>query len=191
MSRSSIGRAFNSDGDPGPPTADVFEPRPATPHPISQAYTPEPANTPMAVIGRVQSLMERDYRVTRVAYEGEFVHLSLTALTDPARNRLREIYADKNTFELTKLVANDRLFVTGAYSDEFSDQFTMTMGTVNGIPVVTRIHSVAGTDKNGLAYLEDGRVIDFTFSDIAFPATLPDWYFDPQQYGGHPNEIPE
>jgi hypothetical protein len=183
--------AFNEDRDPGPPTADVFEPRPLVPHPVTQAYTPEPAGTPMPVIGRVQSFMERDYRVTRVAYEGDLVHLSLVALNDPDRNRLREIYADKNTYELTKLIASDRLFVTGAYTDEFSDQFTLTMGTVDGFPVVTRIHGVAGYDKDGLEYQDDGKIVDFTFSDIRFPAALPDWYFDPQQYGGHTSEFPE
>jgi hypothetical protein len=183
--------AFNENRDPGPPTADVFEPRPLAPHPVSQAYTPEPTGTPMAVIGRVQSLNERDYRVTQVAYEGDLIHLSLVAINDPDRNRLREVYVDKNTYELSKLVASDRLFVTGTITDDFSLQFTITMGTVNGIPVVTRIHGVTGTDKNGVEYNDDGKVVDYTFTDIAFPATLPDWYFDPQQYGGHTNEFPQ
>jgi hypothetical protein len=183
--------AFDESRDPGPPTADVFEARPLKPHPVTQAYTPEPAGSPAAVIGRVQALIERDYRVIRVAYEGDLVHLSLVAMSDPDRNRLREIYADKTTYELTKLVASDRLYVTGAYTDDFSDEFTLTMGTVDDIPVVTRIHGVAGYDKDGLAYQDDGKVVDYTFTDIQFPATLPDWYFDPRQYGGHTNEFPE
>jgi hypothetical protein len=183
--------AFNENRDPGPPTADVFEPRPATAHPVNQAYTPEPANTPLAVIGRVRALIERDYRVTRVAYEGGLVHLSLVAMSDPDRNRLREIYADATTYELTKLVANDRLYVTGSITDDFSDEFTMMMGTVAGVPVVTRIHSVAGYDKNGLEFQDDGKVVDYAFTDIAFPAALPDWYFDPREYGAHTNDFPQ
>jgi hypothetical protein len=174
--------AFNEERDPGPPTADVFEPRPAVAHPIDQAYTPEPAATSMAVIGRVRSLTERDYRVTAVAYEGPLVHLTLAPLSDPDRNRLREVYADKATYELTKLVASDRLFVTGSYTDEFSDEFTITMGTVDGVPVVTHIHGVAGFDQDGHEYEDDGKIVDITFTDISFPATLPAWYFDQWQW---------
>ena len=37
--------AFNEDRDPGPPTADLFEPAPAKPHPVSEVPTPEPQAT--------------------------------------------------------------------------------------------------------------------------------------------------
>ena len=43
--------AFNEARDPGPPTADVFEPAPLRPHPVSDAYTPEPHYTPLPIIG--------------------------------------------------------------------------------------------------------------------------------------------
>jgi hypothetical protein len=182
--------AFNEARDPGPPTADVFEPKPLKPHPISEAYTPEPLASPLAVIGRVQSLIEYDYRVTDVQYEGDLVHLTVAAISDPDRNRLREIYADRTTYELRKLVAADKLFVSGSYKDVFADEFTITMGLVDGIPVVTRIHGVAGYDANGQEYQDDGKEVDFTFTAITFPATLPGWYFDPRQYGAHQNDLP-
>jgi hypothetical protein len=182
--------AFNEARDPGPPTADVFEPRPVKPHPIADAYTPEPGATEGPIIGRVQSLIEYDYRVTRVAYEGELIHLTLAPISDPERNRLREIYADKATYELKKLVSADRLFVSGGYKDDYADEFTITMGMVDGVPVVTRIHGVAGADAGGLEYQDDGKVVDFFFRDIKFPVSLPDWYFNPRQYGGHLNDLP-
>jgi hypothetical protein len=183
--------AFNEARDPGPPTADVFEPRPLKPHPIGDAYTPEPGSSAVPVIGRVRSLIEYDYRVTRVAYEGDLVHLTLAPISDPERNRLRELFADKTTYELKKLIADDRLFVSGGYKDDYADEFTITMGMVEGVPVVTRIHGIAGANANGLEYQDDGKVVDFFFRDIVFPATLPDWYFNPRQYGGHLNDLPQ
>jgi hypothetical protein len=183
--------AFNEARDPGPPTADVFEPKPLEPHPASVPYTPEPRATPLTVIGRVQSLIEYDYRVTNVAYEGPLVHLTLAPISDPDRNRLRELYADRTTYELRKLVAADKLFISGSYKDVFADQFTITMGQVDGVPVVTQIHGVAGYDGEGRDYQDDGKEVDFTFRDITFPVALPDWYFDPRQYGAHPHDLPQ
>ena len=46
---------------------------------------------------------------------------------------------------------------------------------------MTRIHGIAGSDENGREYQDDGKEVDFTFSNIRFPATLPDWYFNPRQ----------
>lgn len=182
--------AFDEARDPGPPTADVFEPKPLKPHPVSEAYTPEPATTEAPLIGRVLSLVEFDYRVTYVSIENDLVHLTVAPISDPDRNRLREIYADKTTFELKKLVAADRLFLTGPDNDVFADQFTITMGLVDGVPVVTQIHGIAGSDDRGREYQDDGKEVDFYFRDITFPATLPDWYFNPRQYGAHQNDYP-
>ena len=180
--------AFNEARDPGPPTADVFEPKPLRPHPVSQAYTPEPSASPLAVIGTVQSLVETDYRVTNVAYERNLVHLTVAPIVEPDRNRLREIYADATSYELVKLVAADKLFVSGPYQEVYDDEFTITMGVVEGVPVVTRIHGIAGFDENGREYQDDGKDVDFTFSNIRFPATLPDWYFNPRLWGAHQSE---
>ena len=183
--------AFNEERDPGPATADVFEPKPARPHPVSEAYTPEPSVTLAPFIGRVQSLIEFDYRVTRMALEGQLIHLSVTPIRDPERNRLTEIYADKDTYELKKLIANDRLFLSGPYRDSYTDVFTITMGMVDGIPVVTQVHGIAGKDAKGLEYDDDGKIVDFYFKDIKFPPTLPDWYFNARQYGAHQNDLPQ
>lgn len=176
--------AFNEDRDPGPPTADVFEPAPSRPHPISEVPTPEPLDTPIPVIGGVKTFIERDYHVDAVVVEGDELHLSVTPIRDVDRNRLREIYVDRRTLELHKLVATDKLFIDQNHQ-VFPVTFTYTMGMVQGIPVVTDLHGVVGG-----GYDDDGKDVDYQFRDITFPATLPDWYFDARTYAQHANNGP-
>jgi hypothetical protein len=173
--------AFNEARDPGPPTADVFEPAPARPHPVSDAYTPEPTYTPLPVIGGVRALIESDYHVDSLDVEGDQVHLHITPIRDVERNRLREIFADKKTLELRKLIATDKLFVERG--PVYPVTFTITMGVVQGIPVVTDLHGVVGGGYN-----DDGKEVDYKFTDITFPKSLPDWYFNPRTYAQHANE---
>lgn len=173
--------AFNEARDPGPPTADVFEPAPARPHPVSEVPTPEPNYTPLPVIGGVRTIIESDYRVDALEVEGDQLHLHIFPIRDVERNRLREIFCDKKTLELHKLIATDKLFV-GA-KEVYPTIFTITMGVVQGYPVVTNLHGVVGGGYTG-----DGQTVDFTFTDIAFPRTLPDWYFDARQYAQHAND---
>src|SRR5665213_3053855 len=115
--------AFNEARDPGPPTADIFEPAPARPHPVSEVPTPEPNYTPLPVIGGVRTIIESDYRVDSLEVEGDQLHLHI-----------------------------------------------FPIGVVGG------------------NYTGDGQTVDFTFTDIAFPRTLPDWYFDARQYAQHAND---
>ncbi len=176
--------AFNEDRDPGPPTADVFEPAPVHPRPMSFVPTPEPATTPLPVIGSVVSYGESDYRVTSMDIEGGLVHLVLAARRDPERNRLREIWADKKTYELRKIIAHDRLFIGGT-KDVYPVTFDYALGYVQGYLVVTDLHGVVGGDYPG-----DGKIVDFHFQEIQFPASLPSWYFDPGTYAYHQNDAP-
>jgi hypothetical protein len=177
--------AFNEDRDPGPPTADVFEPAPARPHPVSEVPTPEPHYTPLPVIGSVRALFESDYRVDSLRTEGDLLHLQIYPIRDVERNRLREIYADAKTLELRKLIATDKLFVNDGKDGIFPIVLTVTMGTVQGYPVVSTLHAVVGG-----GYVGDGQEIDIRFTDIAFPPTLPAWYFDARSYAAHQNDAP-
>jgi hypothetical protein len=174
--------AFNEARDPGPPTADVFEPAPSRPHPVSEVPTPEPNYTPLPVIGGVRTIIESDYHVDSAAVEGSELHLQITPIRDVERNRLREVFVDKKTLELHKLIATDKLFI-GGKGPVYPVTFTITMGVVQGYPVVTNLHGVVGGGYNG-----DGQTVDYTFTDIAFPRTLPDWYFDARQYAQHGND---
>ncbi|MBV8363265.1 MAG: hypothetical protein JO193_01740 [Candidatus Eremiobacteraeota bacterium] len=174
---------FNQARDPGPPTADVFERAPLRPQSIDVVPTPEPTGIP-ATIGSVTSYGELEYHVIAINTEGNALHLSLRAIRDPDRNRLREIYVDKTTYELTKLVATDKLFITPGY-EVHPQLFTITMGMLDGRPVVTAIHGVTTDDYSG-----DGREVQYTFKDIKFPASLPDWYFDARTYAVHTPDAP-
>ncbi|MGZ3504919.1 MAG: hypothetical protein ACXWNK_03765 [Vulcanimicrobiaceae bacterium] len=175
--------AFNEDRDPGPPTADMFEQAPLHPHPVDYVPTPEPSaqvGEPLEIIGSVKAVGETEYRVTNTVVEGDLLHLSLMPRRDPDRNRLREIWVDKRTYELKKIVATDKLFVD--HGNIYPVAFTITMGTHKGRPVVTDIHGVVGG-----GYDDDGNIVDFHFQDILFPVSLPPWYFDAKQYATHAN----
>ncbi|HEY8314164.1 MAG TPA: hypothetical protein VIG51_08290 [Candidatus Baltobacteraceae bacterium] len=172
--------AFNEDRDPGPPTADMFEQAPLHPHPVEFVPTPEPTAEPLRVIGSVKAIGETEYRVRSMTVEGELLHLSVVPRRDPDRNRLREIWVDKHTYELKKLVATDKLFVD--HGGVYPVAFTITMGNHRGRPVVTDIHGVVGG-----GYDDDGNIVDFHFQEILFPVTLPAWYFDARGYAQHAN----
>ncbi len=176
--------AFNEDRDPGPPTADLFEPAPVHPHDVSWVPTPEPTSPGLSEIAVVKVTANFDYRVTNVAIEGPYYHLSLTPIRDPDRNRLREIYADRKTLELHKVVATDKLFILPG-KDVYPVIFTITLQPLDGIPVVTHIHGIVGGGYDG-----DGQQVDYDFKDIEFPSSLPAWYFDPHSYASHQDDAP-
>jgi hypothetical protein len=177
--------AFNEARDPGPPTADVFEPAPSRPHPVEEVPTPEPVATPqLQQIGQIRTLLEFDYNVDSLDFQGADVHLVLSPKRTPERNRVREIWADRKTYELHRLIATDTLFA--GRDGNFPVLFTITMARVDGVPVVRSLHGVVGG-----GYTDDGAVVDMTFTDVKFPATLPDWYFDKRQYAQHLAEAPQ
>lgn len=183
--------SFNEPWDPGPPTADLFEPAPVHPHnnPREFVPTPEPSGSLPPVIASVTALGEFDYRVTRVVDEGDLVHVSLLPRRDPDRNRLREIYADRKTLELKEVVATDKLYETDNGNHVYPMLFTVTLAWMNNMPVVTHIHGTP-TYESDAEYLGRDATVDYDFDDITFPASLPQWYFDPRSYAGHVNDAP-
>ncbi len=176
--------AFNEARDPGPPTADLFEKAPASPQSVDVVPTPEPTAGPLRVIGSVTAIAETEYRVTAMVIEGDLLHVSVVPRRDLDRNRLREIWVDKHSYELKKLVATDKLFID--HGNTYPVAFTITMGTHLGRPVVTDIHGVVGG-----GYADDGNIIDYHFEDLRFPLTLPSWYFEPRQYASHVDDAPQ
>jgi hypothetical protein len=182
--------AFNEIVDPGPPTADVFEPAPARPRPPEFVPTPEASQPPLREIASLRVSGEFDYRVVSMETVGKQLHLTIEPTRDPDRNRLRELWADKDTLELEKLVATDKLFVIGG--PIYAVKFTVVMGWLEGRPIVTDIHGVVGANlSNPLdQYSGDGKEVDFTFRDVKFPTSLPGWYFDKRAYAQHLTEAP-
>jgi hypothetical protein len=180
--------SFNEPWDPGPPTADLFEPAPVHPHTSPREFvpTPEPTGSVPPVIASVTVLGEFDYRVTRIADEANQIHVSLVPRRDPDRNRLRELYVDNKTLELQKLIATDKLFEDGHV---YAMLFTVTLGWMNNMPVVTQIHGTP-TYTTDAEYLGRDATVDYDFKDITFPPSLPEWYFDPRSYAAHVNDAP-
>jgi hypothetical protein len=190
---------FDKAVDPGPPTADMFEKRlfgaPGARLDTSPAPSPggqganAGAETPGAPIGVPTTLPEigrvgardGDYRVVRVARDGDLIHLWLEPRTDAERNRLDEMWLDARTYDLRRARVRDHLYfgITGqSIEDDFDVRFTPGPG---GLPLITSIH---GQTKYGQ------YETDYTFRDVTFPSELPAWYFEPKQYGAHRSDAP-
>lgn len=186
--------ALNEATDPGPPTADLFAPAPLHQHPNPLSYepTPEPTLAPLKTIGSVVAYGEPDYYVPKMTVEGNLLDMVLQPRRDPERNVLREIWVDKHTYELRKLIAHDRLFTPD--QGTFPVTFTYTLGYLDGYLLITRLHGIVEprVDKDGTTtvYDGDGRTVDFSFQDITFPSTLPAWYFNPRDYAQNKDQAP-
>ncbi|MBV8067275.1 MAG: hypothetical protein JO113_04800 [Candidatus Eremiobacteraeota bacterium] len=183
--------SFNEPWDPGPPTADLFEPAPAHPHENPREFvpTPEPTGTLPPVIATVTVMGEFDYRVTRVADEGDLIHVSIMPRRDPDRNRLRELYVDRTTLELKEVVATDKLYEDDGSRHVYAMLFTVTLGWLDNMPIVTHIHGTP-TYQADAEYLGRDATVDYDFNDIQFPQALPEWYFDPRTYAEHTDDAP-
>jgi hypothetical protein len=184
--------SFNEPWDPGPPTADLFEPAPVHPHTSPREFvpTPEPTGKLPLTIASVTALGEFDYRVTRVANEGSQIHVSLEARRDPDRNRLRELYVDAKTLELQEVIATDKLYDEGDSGKHvYPMLFTVTLTWMHNMPIVTHIHGTP-TYQTDAEYLGIDATVDYDFKDITFPDSLPDWYFDPRTYAQHDADAP-
>lgn len=192
--------ALNEATDPGPPTVDLFAQAPRVQHTNPRSYepTPEPTVAPLTdkTIAVVVAYGEADYYVPKMTVEGGLLHLYLKPRRDPERNVLREIWIDKKTYQLRKIIAHDRLFTP----DEgiFPVRFTYTLGYLDGYLLITHLHGVVlpqrienGKTVEERAYDGDGQIVDFDFKDIAFPSSLPPWYFNPDTYGQNQNNLPQ
>lgn len=172
--------------DPGPPTADLFEPAPIRPHPVSWVPTPEPSGTLPPVISHAVVAINADYYVVTIDADDGLLHVVLTPRRDPERNRLRELWVDPHTFELERVLCTDRLAVDdGHHVDIYPVLFTVTVGRLDGVPIVTHIHGIVGGGYNG-----DDQIVEYSYEDIAFPRSLPEWYFDAHDYAAHLNDAP-
>jgi hypothetical protein len=170
----------------------LFEPAPVHPHTSPREFvpTPEPTGSLPPTIASVTALGEFDYRVTNVATEGHLLHVSLLPRRDPDRNRLRELYVDAKTLELQQVVATDKLYDEGDDGHHvYPMLFTVTLGWMNDMPIVTHIHGTP-TYQQDSEYLGRDATVDYDFNDIAFPSSLPAWYFDPRSYAQHVDDAP-
>lgn len=171
---------FDAALDPGPPTADIFEPAP--PRARAQA-TAAPVDS-LRTIGVVRTPVEIDYRAEAVECDSATVHLRLTARRDPDRNRLRDVWLDRKTIEVQRFVADDRLY-DGQTDLWVPDVFDATLERVGDLRVISTIHG----DAVGLGGARSQSA--YRFEAIAFPPAVPDWYFEPGTYGAHAKDAPQ
>lgn len=174
--------SFNGPWDPGPPSADVFGLAGLAPETTALAAG---TDAPLQTIASVQAKSGPAYEVTSYGLENRQWHLHLRPLHVPGTYILREVWADAATLELKKAVVADKLFIeAGPIYDELD---TLTFALIDGRETIVHIHARADFDDEPGG---DGADTDYDFSDVAFPATLPAWYFDPKSYGAHVPDAP-
>ncbi len=175
---------FDAPIDPGPPTADIFEPARSAAQ--MAAPTPAPGASELPTIGSIRVQTENDYIAKIVEADDRQYDVELTPRREPDRNRLREMWVDRKTFRVLRFSAADKLFYvhTNVIVPLLLD---VRMGLIDGVPVVTSIHA----EPNGDDPISIGKVItNFKYTNITFPSALPDWYFDPHDYRAHTADSP-
>lgn len=179
---------FDKPIDPGPPTADLLDVIRQT-QGTSPTPAPAPTGSSAPVIGSVSVVIETNYRVTYGGVDGSDDHLVLEARRDPDRNRLTDLYVDRYKYTIHRAVAHDHLYSDGRVIPQ---RFEIDFGTLHGVPVIIAIHGQTdfAAPENRDAGLPLNEV-KYRFEDVSFPAQLPDWYFDPAQYGTHRGDYPE
>ncbi|MDP9018322.1 MAG: hypothetical protein M3N19_08380 [Candidatus Eremiobacteraeota bacterium] len=175
--------AFNEPRDPGPPTADLFEPAPSVPHTIAEPVLAMQTPVPR-LIGSVVTMHDLEYRVLSMRTEDSLLHLVVAPRRDPERNRLRELWADKNTYELSKVIATERVYFIGGPMYEGLATINLVMS--GGRPLISDVHTRVDFDRE----TGSGRDWELAFREVSFPAELPEWYFQPGEYGKHFMEAP-
>lgn len=177
---------FNAALDPGPPTADIFERAP--PRSVPADATPEPDATTLPTIGSVSASVESDYRAEVVDADARTYHLRLTPRRDPDRNRLRELWIDRDSYSVRRFIATDRLYHgdTGSWDPE---TFDVRLEREGDVPVIRSIDARPDLREQPWTYPGDEEG-NYRFSEVAFPPVLPEWYFHPDTYGEHAAEAP-
>jgi hypothetical protein len=158
------------DVDPGPPTFDAFG--------AATAGAYRPANdrdSGLRTVARVSVSGNADYDAQFDGVEDGWYRLRLAPLGDPAAHRLREISVDMQGYALRRALTDGRADIR--------------FGEVAGVPVVTTIFGLTGIDPR-FGRIDVKRWSEYRFEAVAFPAALPDWYFDPAQYGAHARDAP-
>jgi hypothetical protein len=170
---------FNAALDPGPPTADIFQLGSLRPEPVQTA---SPKDT-LPEVGSVSTHVEADYKASFVSCDPSIMHLRLDPRRDPDRNRLRELWIDRQTLGVLRFVATDRLYrgLTGIWDP---DRFDARFGMEADVPVIRTIHAQSDAPELG------DEQSEYHFDAIVFPDSLPDWYFEPRSYRSHIGEAP-
>lgn len=156
--------AFNSQGAWAPATANVFA-----------ALSPP---TPNAI--------DFGYDVRYVGMDSYAYELKFEPKGDWTANGVRTLWVDPVSFEIRRVRRDERVYALNDHDRFRMETIDCDLALQGGVAVITRIRMYENVDNGFVKPTSQIR-----FDDIAFPASLPDWYFDSALYGGHRNEAPE
>ncbi|MBD5634316.1 MAG: hypothetical protein IAI49_07535, partial [Candidatus Eremiobacteraeota bacterium] len=143
------------------------------------APDPDSSEAPKTIaVARARS---RPYAVTTVGFETadgiDTVHLKLVPYSEPDRHIVRDLWIDRRTFGVVRLAGEARA-AAGLARAIFEARYAET-ATSQTLLLVT------GYVKAQLAIIKIGADFRVEQSNIAFPETLPDWYFNQRAYDAH------
>jgi hypothetical protein len=134
------------------------------------------------VIGHVTST-SRDYIPTLVGTENlagsDVYHLKLVPRFDPQHHPIRDLYVDTTTFDPRRIAIE-----VWAQAGPVTSRPTVT---VDFAPVqgTWMIAHASMEFVLRLAFFNYGGNAEYRTSDISFPASEPDWMFDPKLLAAH------
>jgi hypothetical protein len=150
-----------------------LEPAATPPPPTAEPVVPEPRETPLRELVRVEAVA-RDYRIALAGTEhlryGDAYHLTLQPLRDPRTYRLRDLWIATNTYATVQLTLAG-LFDGRPYADA---RWTVTYAPLGGRWYVQQIRT-DDTLRFGLDRFVSGLEYDFVQYD--FPPKIPDITF--------------
>ncbi|MBV8148342.1 MAG: hypothetical protein JO092_04560 [Candidatus Eremiobacteraeota bacterium] len=136
---------------------------------------PSPQASELRVIATVHAFETPPYRITDLgdtAIDGHPVyHLGLEPIRDPARNVLRQMWIDKESFLPVRYLA---WRTVDTPLEHFAYLVTVNCAAIDGHLVNM---DAVGTNDHGQG--------NWRIFDVSFPAAEPDWVFDPSQWKAH------
>jgi hypothetical protein len=140
-----------------------------------EAPYPSPQASALRVIATVYAFETPPYRIVDLGdttIDGRAVyHLGLDPTREPARNVLRQMWIDKESFLPARYVAWRTVLTP---FEHFSYVVTVNCAVIDGHLVNM---DAIGTNDHG-----QGK---WRISDVSFPDSEPDWVFDPSQWNAH------
>lgn len=153
----------------------------------SSTPAPAPSESGPPVIGHVVSTA-RDYDPTFVGTEelagARVYHLKLVPRFDPQHHPIRDLYVDTTTFDPRRIAIE-----VWAEAGPVRSRPTVTVdfAPVQGTWMIA--HATMDFVLR-LAFFNYGGSAEYRTSDISFPASEPDWMFDPKLLAAHLKDEP-
>jgi len=141
------------------------------------------ATSSPAVIGRVTAIVKIPYDISldvAETYEGHPVyHLLLSPQHDPDIYRLRELWIDKQTFDVWHIRAISIAQVGVIHQPFVYNAF------FKPVESYWMLDKVLASGRLRVFLFQYGGSGDITFPSIEFPATVPEWAFDRKLFEEH------